>query len=64
MSTKKIFVVFGVTGNQGGSVVDSILNDPSISEQFEIRGITRDPTKPSAVALVEKGVALSKVSQT
>ncbi|KAH9215858.1 hypothetical protein DL95DRAFT_363952 [Leptodontidium sp. 2 PMI_412] len=60
MSTKKIFVVFGVTGNQGGSVVDSILNDPSISEQFEIRGITRDPTKPSAVVLVEKGVALSK----
>ncbi|KAH7389057.1 hypothetical protein BKA64DRAFT_604648 [Cadophora sp. MPI-SDFR-AT-0126] len=60
MSTRKILVVFGVTGNQGGSVVDSILKDPSISEQFEIRGITRDPTKPSAVALTERGVTLLK----
>ncbi|KAG4433437.1 hypothetical protein IFR05_011083 [Cadophora sp. M221] len=60
MSTKKVLVVFGVTGNQGGSVVDSILKDPIIAEQFEIRGITRDPTKPSAVVLGEKGISLLK----
>lgn len=63
MSTKKVLVVFGVTGNQGGSVVDSILKDASLSEQFEIRGITRDPTKSSAIALAEKGIILLKVSR-
>ncbi|PVH77929.1 NmrA-like family protein [Cadophora sp. DSE1049] len=60
MSTKKVLVVFGVTGNQGGSVVDSMLKDPSISEQFEIRGITRDPTKPSAATLTERRITLLK----
>ncbi|KAL2062732.1 hypothetical protein VTL71DRAFT_5804 [Oculimacula yallundae] len=60
MSPKKVLAVFGVTGNQGGSVVDSILKDASVSEQFEIRGITRDPTKPSAIALAERGITLVK----
>ena len=64
MSVKKILVVFGITGNQGGSVVDTILKDPGLSEQFEVRGITRDPTKPSAIALAERGVTLIKVSQS
>lgn len=63
MSVTKILVVFGVTGNQGGSVVYTILKDPGLSEQFEVRGITRDPTKPSATALAERGVVLFKVSQ-
>ena len=63
MSVKKILVVFGITGNQGGSVVDTILKDPGLSEQFEVRGITRDVTKPSAAALAERGATLFKVSQ-
>lgn len=61
MTSKKILVVFGVTGNQGGSVVKTILGDPFISSEFEIRGITRDPSKPSATALAAKGVSLVKV---
>ena len=56
MAAKKILVVFGATGNQGGSVIKSVLGDPKAAEQFKIRGITRDPSKPNAQALAAKGV--------
>jgi uncharacterized protein YbjT (DUF2867 family) len=56
MSTKKVLLVFGATGNQGGSVIDSIFNDPTTAAEFEILGVTRDPSKPAAVALAERGV--------
>ncbi|WEW59213.1 hypothetical protein PRK78_004682 [Emydomyces testavorans] len=52
----KLIVVFGATGNQGGSVVNAILQDPELSKEFKIRGITRDVTKPAAKALESKGV--------
>lgn len=56
MAGKKILVVFGATGNQGGSVIKSILSDPKTASEFKIRGITRDPSKPNAQALTAKGV--------
>ncbi|KAI4161189.1 MAG: hypothetical protein LQ342_005085 [Letrouitia transgressa] len=56
MSDKKVLVVFGATGNQGGSVIKSILSDPAAAQEFRIRGITRDPSKPNAQALTAKGV--------
>lgn len=56
MAQKKIVVVFGATGNQGGSVVRSILEDPKTANEFKIRGITRDPSMPNAKALEAKGV--------
>ena len=56
MTEKKILVVFGTTGNQGGSVVNSILSDPKTASEFKIRGITRDPSKPNAQALTARGV--------
>lgn len=56
MAEKKILVVFGATGNQGGSVIKSVLNDPKTASEFKIRGITRDPSKPNAQALTAKGV--------
>ncbi|TVY41185.1 NmrA-like family domain-containing protein [Lachnellula subtilissima] len=59
MSNKKILVVFGATGNQGGSVIGSILNDPTTAAQFEIFGVTRDSSKPAAIALAERGVKLA-----
>ncbi|KAF4983963.1 hypothetical protein FZEAL_755 [Fusarium zealandicum] len=52
----KILTVFGATGNQGGSVVRAILNDPALSKEFKIRGITRDASKPAAKELASKGV--------
>ena len=56
MAAKKILVVFGATGNQGGSVINSVLQDPKTANEFKIRGITRDPSKPNAKALEKRGV--------
>ncbi|KAL9009115.1 MAG: hypothetical protein Q9173_005827 [Seirophora scorigena] len=56
MADKKVFVVFGATGNQGGSVINSVLSDPAAAQEFRIRGITRDPSKPNAQALTARGV--------
>ncbi|KAL1681154.1 hypothetical protein EV122DRAFT_288197 [Schizophyllum commune] len=52
---KQIITVFGATGKQGGSVVDSILGDATASARFAVRAVTRDVSKPSAKALVAKG---------
>ncbi|KAH8591019.1 NmrA-like family protein [Bisporella sp. PMI_857] len=56
MASKKIIVVFGATGNQGGSVVQTLLKDP----EYEVRAITRDTSKPAAAALAEKGAIVLK----
>ncbi|KAK3389575.1 putative hscarg dehydrogenase [Podospora didyma] len=55
-AAKKILVVFGATGQQGGSVVQYVLNDPELSQEFQLRVITRDTTSPKAKALVDKNV--------
>ena len=55
-SEKKIVVVFGATGNQGGSVINALLSDPKTANEFKIRGITRDPSKANAKALEKRGV--------
>ncbi|CAG7931582.1 unnamed protein product [Penicillium olsonii] len=51
-----LITVFGATGNQGGSVIDSVLNDPQLSSEFKVRGITRDTTKKSSQDLAKRGV--------
>lgn len=61
-STQKILVVFGGTGIQGGSVINSILEDPRTAKEFKIRSITRDPSKPNAKALINRGVECVEVS--
>jgi uncharacterized protein YbjT (DUF2867 family) len=43
---------------QGGSVVNAFLNDPQV--KWNVRAITRDPTKDAAKALQEKGVEVLK----
>jgi uncharacterized protein YbjT (DUF2867 family) len=57
----KLITVFGSTGNQGGSVVKAILGHPELSKQWKIRGITRNPNKPDAQAMVAKGVEMVQV---
>ena len=52
----QLLTVFGATGKQGGSVVETILAHPSLSSQYKIRAVTRDPSKPAAEALKKKGV--------
>lgn len=58
MAPSKIFTVFGATGNQGGSVIASVLSNPQLSSEYKLRGITRDPSKPNAKKLSEKGVEM------
>lgn len=56
MSNKKILVVFGATGIQGGSVIKSILDDPKTAAEFTIRAVSRDLTKPATQALISLSV--------
>ncbi|KAB5518909.1 hypothetical protein GE09DRAFT_1044445 [Coniochaeta sp. 2T2.1] len=52
----KLLTVFGATGVQGGSVIKAVLADSTLSQTFRIRAVTRDVSKPSAQALIQKGV--------
>ncbi|KAL8714715.1 MAG: hypothetical protein Q9225_006515 [Loekoesia sp. 1 TL-2023] len=56
----KVLTVFGATGNQGGSVISTVLNHPKLSSEYKLRAVTRDPSKPSGKALAEKGVEVVK----
>lgn len=53
MSEKKIIVVLGATGAQGGGLARAILNDPS--SDFSVRAITRDINSDKAQALAKLG---------
>ncbi|KAF2678185.1 NAD(P)-binding protein [Lentithecium fluviatile CBS 122367] len=50
--SEKIIAIVGVTGNQGGSVAALF----SQLAGWQVRGLTRDPTKPSATALQSQGI--------
>jgi uncharacterized protein YbjT (DUF2867 family) len=50
----KTLAVFGATGQQGGSVVSHVLNDPELSQQYKIRAITRDVNSDKAKHLRKK----------
>ncbi|KAF2270297.1 NAD(P)-binding protein [Lojkania enalia] len=52
--SKKIIAIVGITGNQGASVADVFLSEPD----WHIRGISRDPSKPSAQIWASKGVEM------
>lgn len=58
----KILTVFGASGNQGGSVVRTVLADSQLSKEFKIRAISRDESKTSIKEFKEKGVEIVKVS--
>ncbi|KAK4446013.1 hypothetical protein QBC34DRAFT_305806 [Podospora aff. communis PSN243] len=51
---KKLIVVIGATGNQGGSVARRFLKDPS----FTVRALTRNPSSPAAQALRSQGAEI------
>lgn len=52
----KLLVVFGATGQQGGSVIDFVINDAELSKEYSLRAITRDSSKPAGKALQKRGV--------
>jgi uncharacterized protein YbjT (DUF2867 family) len=49
-NAERLIVVAGATGNQGGAVVRSLLDSG-----FRVRGLTRNPQKPEAQALADRG---------
>ena len=53
MSQKKIIVVFGATGAQGGGLVRAILNDSN--SEFSVRAVTRDTNSDKSKALAAMG---------
>ncbi|CAL3969057.1 unnamed protein product [Diplocarpon coronariae] len=52
---RKLVVVIGVTGNQGGSVARQFLS----SAKHRVRGLTRAPSSPAALALAGLGVEIA-----
>ncbi|KAF2648064.1 NmrA family transcriptional regulator [Lophiostoma macrostomum CBS 122681] len=55
MATKKLLVVFGATGQQGNSVVTTVLYDSKLSSEYAVRAVTRDTSHPAAQALATAG---------
>ncbi|KAJ5512030.1 hypothetical protein PEX2_028020 [Penicillium expansum] len=51
----KVLVVFGATGNQGGSIIDSVINDPVLANEYRVRAVTRNTSSPAALALKQTG---------
>ncbi|KAF1991297.1 NAD(P)-binding protein [Aulographum hederae CBS 113979] len=49
----KLIAIVGITGNQGASVADVFL-----AAGWRVRGISRDPSKPSSKAWSDKGVEM------
>lgn len=58
MSQKKVIVVFGATGAQGGGLAKAILNDAA--SDFSVRAVTRDPSSDKAKELERMGAELVK----
>lgn len=56
MSAKNILTVFGATGQQGGSVIQTILRTPALNAKYALRGVTRDTSRPAAQELAKLGV--------
>jgi len=54
MSSQKLIAVLGATGNQGGSVIKTFLEQP----QYKIRGLTRNTSSDKAKALAQNGVEM------
>ncbi|KAL4948190.1 hypothetical protein BDW69DRAFT_203721 [Aspergillus filifer] len=51
-------VVFGATGQQGYSILTTIASHPTLSQQYSLRGITRDANKPKPQSLAAAGIEM------
>ncbi|XP_054698888.1 nmrA-like family domain-containing protein 1 isoform X1 [Grus americana] len=59
MAGKKLIVVFGATGAQGGHVARALLEDGT----FKVRAVTRSPMKKEAEELKKRGAEVVKADQ-
>ncbi|KAL1840007.1 hypothetical protein VTJ49DRAFT_924 [Mycothermus thermophilus] len=53
---KKLIVVLGATGNQGGSVARRFIQDP----RYRVRAVTRDTSSPKVQELAKLGIELAQ----
>jgi len=51
----KVLTVLGATGNQGGSVIDLVLSNPTLSSKYKLRAVTRSPASKAGKALAARG---------
>lgn len=58
MDNRKLFVVIGITGNQGGSVARTFLNDPGMRLKYRLRGVSRDPSSSRSRELTAQGIEM------
>lgn len=56
---KKIILLTGATGKQGGAVASHLLRLPS-SSSHTIRALTRNPSSPAAQKLASQGIEVVK----
>ncbi|KAF4455716.1 hypothetical protein F53441_2011 [Fusarium austroafricanum] len=56
MSSSKLIVILGATGNQGGSVAQAFLSEPG----WKVRALTRNTTSSRAQALTTKGAEVTQ----
>lgn len=54
MSSSKLIVILGATGNQGGSVASTFLEESG----WQVRAVTRNTSSPKAQALAARGAQL------
>ncbi|PNS15605.1 hypothetical protein CAC42_864 [Sphaceloma murrayae] len=54
----KLLVVVGATGQQGRSIIQSVLEDPQLNKLYTIRGTTRNVDSNKAQALASKGIEI------
>lgn len=54
----RLITVFGATGNQGGAVVRSLLQNPS----FKVRALTRNPASAASQNLASKGAEIHEAN--
>lgn len=58
MASKKLLTIFTATGNQGSSVINTILSHSNIAAQYRLRGVTRNKTSEKSKALASRGVEM------
>lgn len=61
MSNKKVLLITGATGKQGGSLIDQIISDSQASSQFNILAVTRDSNSASSQKLAAKSPSITLV---
>jgi uncharacterized protein YbjT (DUF2867 family) len=58
MPPQSKLVVFGATGQQGSSILTTVLNHPELSKKYSLRGLTRNASGSKAAELAEKGIEM------